>query len=107
MKKLRYTDSQILDALKRVEAVTAVQDLCRELSASAAPRSTSGEPSTAAWIHDDGSDERARRIEPTAQAYVRRRTAESRDFPHSIPSYARQCTACNLALSVNTNRIFA
>jgi len=31
MKKSRYTDSQIMDALKRVEAGIAVPDLCREL----------------------------------------------------------------------------
>jgi hypothetical protein len=29
MKKSRYTDSQIMDALKRVEAGIAVPDLCR------------------------------------------------------------------------------
>lgn len=31
MKKSRFTDSQIMDALKRVEAGLAVPDLCREL----------------------------------------------------------------------------
>jgi putative transposase len=35
MKMQRYTDSQIMDALKRVEAV-AVPDLCRELGISVA-----------------------------------------------------------------------
>jgi putative transposase len=30
MKKSRYTDSQIMDALKRVEAGIALPDLCRE-----------------------------------------------------------------------------
>ena len=29
MKKSRFTDSQILDALKRVEAGFAVPDICR------------------------------------------------------------------------------
>ncbi len=36
MKKSRYTDSQIMDALKRVEAGLAVPDLCRELGISVA-----------------------------------------------------------------------
>ncbi len=34
MKKSRYTDRQIMDALKRVEAGIAVPDLCRELGIS-------------------------------------------------------------------------
>ena len=36
MKKSRYTDSQIMDALKRVEAGIAVPDMCRELGISSA-----------------------------------------------------------------------
>ncbi len=36
MKRSRYTDSQIMDALKRVEAGIAVPDLCRELGISSA-----------------------------------------------------------------------
>lgn len=36
MKKSRFTDSQIMDALKRVEAGLAVPDLCRELGISTA-----------------------------------------------------------------------
>lgn len=36
MKKSRFTDSQIMDALKRVEAGLAVLDLCRELGISTA-----------------------------------------------------------------------
>ena len=36
MKKSRYRDSQIMDALKRVEAGIAVPDLCRELGISSA-----------------------------------------------------------------------
>jgi putative transposase len=35
MKKSRFTDSQIMDALKRVEAGLSVPDLCRELGVSA------------------------------------------------------------------------
>ena len=31
MKRSRFTDSQIMDALKRVESGLAVSDLCREL----------------------------------------------------------------------------
>ena len=30
MKKLRFTDSQIMDALKRVESGMSLPDLCRE-----------------------------------------------------------------------------
>ena len=36
MKKSRFTDSQIVDALKRVEAGLAVPELCRELGISTA-----------------------------------------------------------------------
>lgn len=36
MKKSRFTDSQIMDALKRVEAGLAVPEVCRELGVSSA-----------------------------------------------------------------------
>jgi len=36
MKKSRFTDSQIIDTLKRAEAGLAVPDLCRELGISSA-----------------------------------------------------------------------
>ena len=36
MKKTRFTDSQILDGVKRVEAGFAVPDICRELGVSTA-----------------------------------------------------------------------
>ena len=36
MKKSRFTDSQIMDALKRAEAGFKVPDLCRELGISSA-----------------------------------------------------------------------
>ena len=36
MKKSRFTDSQIMDVLKRAEAGMAVPDLCRELGVSTA-----------------------------------------------------------------------
>ncbi len=36
MKKSRFTDSQIMDALKRVESRLSVPDLCRELGISTA-----------------------------------------------------------------------
>ena len=36
MKKSRFTDSQILEALKRAEAGLAVPELCRELGISSA-----------------------------------------------------------------------
>nr|QGY72772.1 transposase IS3/IS911 family [Mycetohabitans sp.] len=36
MKKSRFTDSQIVEALKRLEAGLAVLDLCRELGISTA-----------------------------------------------------------------------
>jgi putative transposase len=34
MKKSKFTDSQIIEALKRVEAGLAVPDLCREIRSS-------------------------------------------------------------------------
>lgn len=36
MKKSRFTDSQIIEAIKRVEAGLAVPELCRELGISSA-----------------------------------------------------------------------
>jgi putative transposase len=36
MKKSRFSDSQIMDALKRVEAGLSVPDVCRELGISSA-----------------------------------------------------------------------
>jgi putative transposase len=36
MKKSRFTDSQIVEALKRVEAGLGVPDLCREMGVSSA-----------------------------------------------------------------------
>ncbi len=36
MKKSRFTDSQIMEAIKRAEAGLAVPELCRELSISSA-----------------------------------------------------------------------
>ena len=36
MKKSRFTDSQIMDALRRVEAVLYAADICRELGISTA-----------------------------------------------------------------------
>ena len=36
MKKSRFTDSQIIDALKRAEAGLTVPELCRELGVSLA-----------------------------------------------------------------------
>ncbi|MBF6630899.1 MAG: transposase, partial [Comamonas sp.] len=36
MKKSRFTDSQIIDALKRAEAGLTVPELCRELGISSA-----------------------------------------------------------------------
>jgi putative transposase len=36
MKKSRFTDSQIMDTLKRAESGVAVPDLCRELGISTA-----------------------------------------------------------------------
>ena len=37
MKRSKFTDSQIMDALKRVDAVLAVPEVCRELGISTAP----------------------------------------------------------------------
>ena len=49
MKKSRFTDSQIMDALKRVEAGLSVPEVCRELGISVATF-TSGGPSSLAWM---------------------------------------------------------
>jgi putative transposase len=34
MKRSKFTDSQIMDALKRVEAVLSVKEICREMAIS-------------------------------------------------------------------------
>lgn len=49
MKKSGFTDSQIIGAFKRAEAGLTVPELCRELG-SVRRRSTSGGPSSVAWI---------------------------------------------------------
>lgn len=46
MKKSRFTDSQIMDALKRVESGLAVPDLCRERGISTATFYIYGLPPT-------------------------------------------------------------
>lgn len=48
MKKSRFTNSQIMAALKRVEAGLPVSEICRELGISTA-LSTGGGPNLAAW----------------------------------------------------------
>jgi hypothetical protein len=42
MKKLNFTDSQIMAAIKNGESAVLPPDVCRELGASAAPLTTSG-----------------------------------------------------------------
>ena len=49
MKKSRFTDRQIMDALIRAEAGSKVLDLCRELGSSVAGFSA-GELNTAVWV---------------------------------------------------------
>ena len=56
MKRSKFTDSQIMDALKRVDAGLGVPGVCRELGISTAlsiskgiPVGRYGAPNTAAW----------------------------------------------------------
>ena len=49
MKKSRFTDSQIMDALERSEAGIPVTDICRELGVRPQPF-TAGRPSMAVWM---------------------------------------------------------
>jgi hypothetical protein len=56
MKRSKFTDSQIMDALKRVDAGLAVPEVCRQLGISTAlsiPKGISfghyGVPNTVAW----------------------------------------------------------
>jgi putative transposase len=49
MKRSEFSDSQIIDAVKRVEAGIGVPDMCRELGISTATF-TNGGPSTAVWM---------------------------------------------------------
>jgi hypothetical protein len=48
MTKLRFTDSQIMDPLNRVESGLAVPEICSELGVSTATFA-SGLPGTAGW----------------------------------------------------------
>jgi putative transposase len=49
MERSKFTDSQIMDALKRVDEGLAAPDICRELGISSATFSSGG-LNTAAWI---------------------------------------------------------
>ena len=49
MKRSKFTDSQIMDALKRVEAGMAVKEICRELAIST-PTFYKWRESTAGWM---------------------------------------------------------
>ena len=51
MARKRYTEEQIIPILKRHEAGTATQELCREAGALARLRFTSGKPNTADWSY--------------------------------------------------------
>ena len=48
MRKSKFTDSQIMNAVKRVEAGFSVPDFCREL-VSALPPFTNREPNMVVW----------------------------------------------------------
>lgn len=48
MKKLKFSDSQIMEAFKRVEGGLSLPELCRELGIRSAT-STSGAPITVGW----------------------------------------------------------
>ena len=48
MKRSKFSDSQIIDAVKRVESGIGVPDICRELGVSSGPFFLSGGPNMAA-----------------------------------------------------------
>ncbi len=48
MRKSKFTDSQIMGAVKRVEAGFGVPDICREMGI-VLPPFTNGEPNMAVW----------------------------------------------------------
>jgi len=50
MKRSKFTDSQIMEALKRVDAGLAVPEICRELGISTA-LFINGVRSMVVWIH--------------------------------------------------------
>jgi putative transposase len=51
MKRSKLSDSEIIDAVKRVESGIGVPDICRELGLSSATFfSISGGPNMAAWM---------------------------------------------------------
>ena len=49
MKISKFSDSRIIDAVKRVESGIGVPDICRELGVSSLPF-IGGGPNTAAWM---------------------------------------------------------
>jgi putative transposase len=50
MKKSRFTESQIISILKEAESGVPVAELCRKHGISNTLPSTTGGPSTAAWM---------------------------------------------------------
>jgi len=58
MKHSKFTDSQIIEALKRVEGGLAVPELCREVGL-VQPPFISGVPNMVAWKFHDVAYERA------------------------------------------------
>jgi len=70
MRKSKFTDSQIMDAVKRVAAGFSVPDICRELGISTATLNfltqvTAGRPQfLVAWIHRQQSGPCRKLLEP-------------------------------------------
>lgn len=49
MKRTKFTESQIVAAIKKQETGVSTKEVCRELLASARPRFTIGKPGMVAW----------------------------------------------------------
>ena len=76
MKKSRFTDSQIAEALKRVEAGLSVPELCRDLGISSATTlQVAGEVRRRGHVHD-GQAERAGVRKRPVKEDLRRRASE-------------------------------
>ena len=70
MKRSKFSDSQIVDAVKRVEAGIGVPDICRELGISTATILQMADQVRRHGCINDVAHERARRRKPTPEEDV-------------------------------------
>lgn len=103
MKKSRFTDSQILAAIKRVEAGVTVPEMCRELGISSATFYTW-------WAKYGGMDvlmmSRTKELEAEnarlCKMYVEEKLKACSFFEHAAPAWLRRRPLADHATAVRT-----